>query len=176
MVNFNKLDNEPPIEPRRNRTKGPLSSEMIFKPCIKMVNYESDRKSKNESLRIIVQDHEMKKPRPEKLHYFKYKEEYIADVKKKEVELDHNEKIKEEMRLMNKIGFTDKRILPNASLLNMASKKEKKSIEETSAYWKKKEMDRINAIRDENEQISRDRDYVKTLNNWDGKFLPKINK
>jgi hypothetical protein len=77
------------------------------------------------------------------------------------------------MRLMTKIGFTDKRSLSNASLLKMQRNEDKKYML-TSAYWQKKETDRMNALKEESEQIGKDKDYVKTLSEWDNKYLPKI--
>jgi hypothetical protein len=77
------------------------------------------------------------------------------------------------MRLMTKIGFTEKRSLSNFSLLKMQRNEDKKYML-TSAYWQKKENERMNALREESEQIGKDKDYVKTLNEWDNKYLPKI--
>jgi hypothetical protein len=42
------------------------------------------------------------------------------------------------------------------------------------SLWQKKEQEQQNNIRLEKESLKRDMDYVKTLNNWESSFLPKI--
>lgn len=107
------------------------------------------------------------------MHYFKYRDDYINQVRHKEKVTDNNERVKEEIRLITKIGFVEKHTMPNFSLLKMQRNEDKKFMQ-TSAYWQKKENERMNALREESEQIGRDKDYVKTLNEWDHKYLPKI--
>ena len=173
MVSIFNIDYEPPLQIKRNRLTGPSSVEREFRPCIRIINNNIEKKSRVESLKPIKPDHEIKKPRPEKLHYFKYREDYVEQVRIKQKAVDNNERIKEEMRLMTKIGFTDKRLPSNFSLIKMQRNEDKKYML-TSAYWHKKENDRLNALREESEQIGRDKDYVKTLSEWDNKYLPKI--
>jgi len=40
--------------------------------------------------------------------------------------------------------------------------------------WKKKEQDKMNILINEQDNLKKDINYVRTLNNWDTKFLPKI--
>lgn len=49
-----------------------------------------------------------------------------------------------------------------------------KSFGPIESFWKKKEQEKINSIKLEKENIKKDVDYVKTLEGWDKKFLPKI--
>jgi hypothetical protein len=173
MVIIINIDYEPPLQVRRNRLTGPISVEKEFKPCIRIIHPPVENKSRVESLKAIKPDNELKKPRPEKLHYFQYKQECIEQIKNKEKEVNNNGRVKEEMRLMTKIGFTEKRSMSNLSLLKSHKNDDKKYML-TSAYWQKKENDRLNALREESDQIGRDKVYVKTLNEWDNKYLPKI--
>jgi hypothetical protein len=40
--------------------------------------------------------------------------------------------------------------------------------------WQKKEQEKMNVIKNEQDNLKKDIHYVKTLNNWDSTFLPKI--
>lgn len=42
------------------------------------------------------------------------------------------------------------------------------------AVWQKNQQEKIDSIKKEQESLKKDVDYVKTLSNWENKFLPKI--
>ena len=86
-----------------------------------MIKPESDNQPKKESLRIIQFIPIEGKGRPEKIHYFKYKNEYIKEIQQKEAEKDNKIILKDEFKVISKVGFSKNAIdsIPNNSLLNV---------------------------------------------------------
>lgn len=85
-----------------------------------MVEEFKNKKEKPESIRIIRPAISEGKPRPEKKHYFQYKQEYIKQMQNKEKIYDNKHHVNEEFKVLNKIGFAQKGYdnMTNTKLLN----------------------------------------------------------
>lgn len=105
---------------RRNLSQGP-SKEYQFKPCIKIVKPESDSKNKNESIKVIKPVHTEMKQRPERKHYFEYREQQIEQLQNREKDSNNKMQLNEEFRVLGKVGFSKKALesLPNNKLLGI---------------------------------------------------------
>lgn len=117
------LENEPyPMPKRRQYSQGP-SKELEFKPCLRIYkNYnESKVKSFKEGIKVIKPAFTEGKGRPEKKHYFDYREEYVKEVQSKVQEYSSKQVLNEEFRSLSKIGFSKKALenLPNNKLLGL---------------------------------------------------------
>lgn len=115
------LENEPPIPPKRRLISQPQRKEYKFRPCLKIVLPEASQTHRNESLKILKPVITENKGRPEKLHYFKYKDEYINDIKEKEASKDNKMVVNDEMKFLSKIGYGKKShdSLSNNTLLSL---------------------------------------------------------
>jgi hypothetical protein len=138
-------------------------------------------KERTEGLGIVHTNFTEHKGRPEKLHYFQYRDEHVRILKEKQKKLDDKTFIKDEMKLMTKIGFADSNNrssnIPNNTLMRMnITATDNKAFSSNSMYWKSKEKEKEMKIKQENDQLNRDTEYVKTLTKWETKNLPKINK
>jgi hypothetical protein len=152
-----------------------VTKEYIFKPCIKMVEYNPSRRFKVESIGIVDMKNTIHKQRPEKTHYFEYRDEHIRLLMDKEKKKDNKEFVKEEMRLMDRIGMAkgmNCSEVANHSLMKMSIPEARN----TSLLWKSKEKEKEMKIKLEKDNFKRDEDYVKTLGQWERRTLSQLPK
>ena len=77
---------------------------------------------------------------------------------------------------MNSLGITKKPEAKGYGIFGKKSNKKNKMMSLTTVekYWMKNEEEKQNEIRIEKENSLKDADYVKYLDTWDKKHLPKI--
>ncbi len=131
-------------------------------------------------IRIVNPTYSQNKERPEKMHYFEYRENLIKESNEREKKLNEKKALDEEFKLLNTIGITKKADMTNFTLLNNYSNKNNNlryssdvNGSKMDNYWLKKETQI--GLRKEIENSLKDSDYVKHLENWDKKNLSKIN-
>lgn len=161
-----------------------------------MVIPETDKKDKHVGIRPVKIDFTQRKERPEKRHYFKFKEEHNKALKEKCERLNSKSIISEEFKVLSRVGFSRKTIenIGNNALLgvtitkdlfnNTTSPNRKRNMSLNSTHrgmstksqslWKKIEQDKLENIKREQESIKKDMDYVRTLPKWENAFLPKL--
>jgi hypothetical protein len=138
-----------------------------------MVPYNPSRRDKVEGLGIVNLTHSIHKGRPEKLHYFQYRDEHIRTLLNRERNKDDKAFIKEEMKLMSKIGMAKTvrgHEMSNSSLMRMTIPEAMN----TSLLWKAQEKEKRTKIKLEKDNFKRDEDYVKTLDNWERRTLSTL--
>lgn len=64
---------------------------------------------------------EERKGRPEKLHYFKYREDHIKELNEREKNYTLKKALDEEFKLLNNLGIRKKEDISNFALLNSMS-------------------------------------------------------
>jgi hypothetical protein len=81
---------------------------------------KTGRDKSHESLKVIRPAIVESKPRPEKRHYFQYKEEYIKRMQNKEKHFDNKHQLNEEFKVLSKMGFTQRgyETMTNTKLLS----------------------------------------------------------
>jgi hypothetical protein len=136
-----------------------------------MVEYNPRQKVKVESIGIVNMNHTIHKGRAEKLHYFQYRDQHMKMLKEKEKKKDDKTFVKDEMRLLTKIGFVKDKTseIPNSTLYRL-------NTSQGSLLWKAAEKEKEVKIKFEKDNLKRDEDYVKTLNNWERKTLTTLPK
>ena len=105
---------------KRLLSKGP-SKEKEFIPCIRIIRRENDANEKESRIRIFKPVYSQGKGRPEKVHYFQYREEHVKALQEIEKESNGKQMLSEEFKVLNKIGFSKKTLdsLPNNKLLGL---------------------------------------------------------
>jgi hypothetical protein len=107
---------------RRQYSQGP-SKELEFKPCLRVYKNSNESKDKTlkEGIKVIKPAYTEGKGRPEKKHYFGYKEEYVKEIQSKVQEYNNKQTLNDEFRALSKIGFSKKALdnLPNNKLLGL---------------------------------------------------------
>ena len=117
------IDNEPPLISKKKVTIQKPSPEIEFRPSLKMVKQEIDKKHKMESIRIIrPTPKEENVVRPKKETYFKYQQDQVKELMKRDDSGDNNLIIKNELRHISKVGLTRKLMesLPNSKLMTFS--------------------------------------------------------
>ena len=81
---------------------------------------KTGRDKSHESLKVIRPAILERKARPEKRHYFQYKDEYIRSMQNKEKHFDNKQQLNEEFKVLSKMGFTQRgyETLTNSKLMN----------------------------------------------------------
>lgn len=114
------LDNEPPLVPKKKVMIPKPSPEYEFKPCIKMVIQEIEKNHKIEGIKIIKPTPKNEEiVRPKRTDYFKYQQDHIRELMKKNDDGDNKSIIKNELKHLSKVGYT-KRVMdavPNNKIL-----------------------------------------------------------
>lgn len=165
-------EKEPLLPPRRKLLGPGPSSEYQFRPCLKMVNSNFERKDKPQGIRPIQQQITINKWDPEKRHHFQYLEEKAKMEKEKERKLTLSNYVSNEMRLMEHVGFKGRQnleSLTNRQLMGLTFKKagNKITLEAEDQFFNNNQR-----IKDR----KRDIEYVNNLNTWENKTLTKFNK
>lgn len=73
---------------------------------------------RKESIKIINPTYTQNKERPEKLHYFRYREEHIKELNEREKKFSEKKILDEEFKLLNNLGIKPKTDMSNYALLN----------------------------------------------------------
>lgn len=99
------------------------SAEVEFRPTLKMVKQEIDKKKKIEGIRIIrPTPKEENIVRPKKENYFKYQQDQVKELMNRNNSEDNNLIITNELRHISKVGLTRKLMdsLPNSKLITFS--------------------------------------------------------
>ena len=105
---------------KRLLSKGP-SKEKEFIPCIRIIRRENDPNEKESRVKMVKPSFTQGKGRPEKVHYFQYREEHVKALQEIEKESNGKQILSEEFKVLNRIGFSKKTLdsLPNNKLLGL---------------------------------------------------------
>ena len=170
-------EKEPPLPPRRRllgRT-GP-SPEYIFRSSSKFVPVPgSENKQKNFGLRYIEFPSKPSVPRPERRHFFEYKNQKENLERERERAMTSGMKVREEFRLMGLIGFGKKEYegVSNERLRMRGGIRGLKVNEEPdflSMTRTQRAAYRRNKTQENNKNLMDDVNYVENLNGWERRF------
>ena len=109
--------------PRRRTYNINPSKEYEFRPCMRQ--FEDRGESKNETvkegIKVICPSFTEGKGRPEKKHYFEYRQQHVKEMQSKIHDFNNKQTLNDEFRALSKIGFSQKALdnLPNNKLLSL---------------------------------------------------------
>ncbi len=111
------------------------------------------------------------------MQYFLYRNQHIKELNEREKKYKDKKAVDEELKILKSLGITKKH--EAKTLYGVFGKKSNKKnkindMNTVEKYWMKKEEEKQNEIKIEKENSLRDADYVKYLDNWEKKHLPKI--
>ena len=175
--------------PRKRHFTIPPGKEEEFKPCVKIF-----QRAYYTSKELDVKESDIK-PTPKsdlmitlepKKHYFNYKDKYTQGLLKKYADREKKVFVKDELQYLSKIGmlhekeeFAQKISEARGEELNDNKEKKhskpKKALSQHDYLNKRREMALLEMkIRMEN--IKKDIDYIKDLNEWDKTYLKDLNE
>lgn len=131
MVKANLIIENEPLIIQRRRTYNILpTKEKEFRPSIKMVKQVINHGKAESRIKIIAPVITMGKDRPEKVHYFQYREDMLKTQQEHDTNSTSKQILGDEFKVLNQIGFGKKTLenLPNNKLLNLNFSKGKYTI------------------------------------------------
>lgn len=164
-------EKEPLVPPRRKLLGPGPSEEYVFRPSIKKVLNQTDRKDKPQGIKVVTPIITINKWDPEKRHKFGYMEEKAKEMKEHERKMTMSHYVRNEMKLLEEEGgFVKKRFnMTNRDLFGTKFNRVGHKIEMVTE-------DLYNDKHQRAKEHKRDMEYVNNLNTWENRTLSKFTK